>query len=52
MSLGDLLEGIVLHAFEGKPPFSPETLRSIEQIKNLYGMTLNATNSHKLKERK
>jgi predicted DNA-binding ribbon-helix-helix protein len=26
MSLGDLLEGIVLHAFEGKQPFSPETL--------------------------
>ena len=24
MSLGDLLEGIVLHAFEGKPPFLDE----------------------------
>ena len=23
ISLGDLLEGIVLHAFEGKAPFSP-----------------------------
>jgi hypothetical protein len=52
MSLGDLLEGIVLHAFEGKPPFSPETLKTIEQFKNLYGMTLRAADSHKLKERK
>ena len=31
MSLGDLLEGIVLHAFESKPPFSAETLRRIQQ---------------------
>ncbi len=26
MTLGDLLEGIVLHAFEGKAPFIPDTL--------------------------
>ena len=32
MSLGDLLEGIVLHAFEGKAAFSPSTLREIEQF--------------------
>lgn len=52
MSLGDLLEGIVLHAFEGKAPFSPQTLKEIEQLKALYGMTLTAANSHQLKERK
>jgi hypothetical protein len=52
MSLGDLLEGIVLHAFEGKCPFSAQTLTDIEQFKKLYGMTLRATDSHKLKERK
>ncbi len=52
MSLGDLLEGIVLHAFEGKTPFSTQTLKEIEQFKHLYGMTLKATDSHKLKERK
>ena len=52
MSLGDLLEGIVLHAFEGKSPFSPETLKSIEQFKSLYGMTLRSQDSHKLKERR
>jgi hypothetical protein len=53
MTLGDLLEGIVLHAFEGKQvPFSPQTLREIEQFKALYGMTLKASDSHNLKERK
>jgi hypothetical protein len=52
MTLGDLLEGIVLHAFEGKAPFSSQTLKEIEQFKSLYGMTLKATDSHNLKERK
>ena len=52
MSLGDLLEGIVLHAFEGKTAFSPQTLKDIEQFKTLYGMTLQASDSHHLKERK
>jgi hypothetical protein len=52
MSLGDLLEGIVLHAFEGKTPFSSQTLQEIEQFKSIYGMTLTASDSHQLKERK
>jgi hypothetical protein len=52
MTLGDLLEGIVLHAFEGKAPFSAQTLKEIEQFKNLYGMTLKSTDSHNLKERR
>jgi hypothetical protein len=52
MSLGDLLEGIVLHAFEGKTPFSAQTLKDINQFRNLYGMTLRASDSHHLKERK
>lgn len=53
MTLGDLLEGIVLHAFEGKQlPFSPQTIKDIEQFKTLYGMTLKASDSHNLKERK
>ena len=51
MSLGDLLEGIVLHAFEGKTPFSPETLKDIEKLRNIYGLTLKAADSHQLKER-
>ncbi|WP_433968927.1 hypothetical protein [Tunturiibacter gelidiferens] len=52
MSLGDLLEGIVLHAFEGKSAFSPQTLKEIEKLKSIYGLTLRASDSHRLKERK
>ena len=53
ITLGDLLEGIVLHAFEGKQvPFSPQTLKEIEQFKAIYGMTLKAADSHNLKERR
>ncbi len=51
LTLGDLLEGIVLHAFEGKAPFSPGTLKEIEQLRKIYGLTLKATDSHQLKER-
>ena len=51
MSLGDLLEGIVLHVFEGKAPFSQQTLKEIEQFKALYGMTLKASDSNNLKEK-
>ncbi len=52
MSLGDLLEGIVLHAFEGKPPFSSQTIKDIEQFRSLYGLTLRAQDSHQLRERR
>ncbi|MFL6427585.1 MAG: ribbon-helix-helix domain-containing protein [Acidobacteriaceae bacterium] len=52
MSLGDLLEGIVLHAFEGKAPFSPQTLEDIEQFRSLYGLKLHAQDSHQLRERR
>ena len=52
MSLGDLLEGIVLHAFEGRPAFSAQTLKEIERFKSIYGLTLRASDSHKLKENK
>ena len=52
MSLGDLLEGIVLHAFEGKSAFGPETLKQISNFKGIYGLTLRATDSHNLKEGK
>jgi hypothetical protein len=51
MSLGNLLEGIILHSFEGKPPFSKETLAEIEQLRKIYGLTLKAAHSHNLKER-
>jgi hypothetical protein len=51
MSLGDLLEGIVLHAFEGKAPFAKETLVQIAQLKKIYGLTLVAGDSHNLKDK-
>jgi len=50
ISLGDLLEGIVLHAFEGKAPFSPETLEVIAGLKQVYGCDLTAADSHRLTE--
>jgi hypothetical protein len=50
LSLGDLLEGIVLHAFEGKAPFSEKTLKQIAQLKDVYGLDLTAEDSHKLSE--
>ena len=51
ISLGDLLEGICLHAFEGKaPPFSEEQLRAIGDLKRIYGLKLNAGDSHRLVE--
>jgi hypothetical protein len=50
LSLGDLLEGIVLHAFEGKPPFSATTLRKIKSLKAVYGLELDAKHAHKLRE--
>jgi hypothetical protein len=52
MTLGDLLEGIVLHAFEGKPPFSPQTLKEIAKLREIYGLTLTASDSHQLKEKR
>jgi hypothetical protein len=50
LSLGDLLEGIVLHSFEGKAPFAVETREVIDKLKSVYGCTLTAADSHKLKE--
>ena len=50
MTLGDLLEGIVLHAFDGKCPFQPETLSRIRELKKFYRLDLDSTASHKLVE--
>ena len=50
LSLGDLLEGIVLHSFEGKAPFTTETQAVISQLKMVYGCTLTAADSHALEE--
>src|SRR6202022_3226996 len=50
MTLGDLLEGIVLHAFDGRHPFSDETRRRIDDLKRIYGLDLDSTASHHLME--
>ena len=50
LSLGDLLEGVILHALEGKAPFSKETLAQIERLRTIYGLNLTAADSHQLVE--
>jgi hypothetical protein len=50
LTLGDLIEGIVLHAFEGKAPFEAATLDKITQLKSIYGLALGAADSHGLEE--
>jgi predicted DNA-binding ribbon-helix-helix protein len=49
MTLGDLIEGIVLHAFDGKVPFNQKNLKKIKEIKKVYELDLDSTHSHKLK---
>jgi hypothetical protein len=51
MSLGDLLEGMALHCFEGTAPFSDTTHGKIEKLKDVYELDLSAEDSHKLDER-
>lgn len=51
MTLGDLVEGIVLHSFEGKAPFGPETLEAIDRLKAIYGLDLDAAASHRMRDR-
>lgn len=50
LSLGDLIEGIVLHAFDAKLPFPEATLRQIEALKSIYGLELSAADAHRLVE--
>jgi predicted DNA-binding ribbon-helix-helix protein len=51
MTLGDLMEGIVLHAFDGKSAFNAATLRKITELKSIYDLDLEASSSHRLKEK-
>lgn len=50
MTLGDLLEGIVLHVFEGKAPFGQESLERIKRLKEIYELDLTSKDAHKLTE--
>lgn len=51
ISLGDLIEGICLHAFDGKLPFSKDGLQTIADIKKVYRLDLTAADSHLLIEK-
>ncbi len=50
LTLGDLLEGIVLHAFDGRCPFGVESLKRIKDLKKFYGLDLDSRASHRLTE--
>jgi hypothetical protein len=50
LTVGDLLEGILLHVFEGELPFGKDTLLQVENLRKVYGLTLTAKDSHMLKE--
>ena len=50
LSLGDLIEGIVLHAFDGKVPFGDASLERIRSLKKIYGLDLDSRASHRLRE--
>jgi hypothetical protein len=50
ISLGDLLEGIVLHAFEGKCAFNEDLLKRIATLEEVYEMDYDASASHHMVE--
>jgi len=50
LTLGDLLEGIVLHAFEGKCAFGPNSLQRVKDLKRFYELDLDSSASHRLTE--
>ncbi|MEM9104707.1 MAG: hypothetical protein AAGC96_03545 [Pseudomonadota bacterium] len=50
ISVGNLVEGLALHAFENKAPFTAETLKKIAQLKDVYDLELDASDSHNLRE--
>jgi hypothetical protein len=51
MTLGDLLEGILLHTFEGKCAITDEkTLQVIATLKEIYGIDYDASASHRMFE--
>ena len=50
MTVGDLIEGIALHSFENKPPFSEETVEKIQQLKSVYDLEWTSEDSHMFRE--
>jgi hypothetical protein len=50
LTLGDLLEGVLLHVLEGKAPFGPATLARAAQLKQVFALDLAAADAHRLVE--
>jgi hypothetical protein len=50
VSLGELIEGIVLHAFGERLPFGEPTTDVIRQLSSVYGLDLGPEDSHHLQE--
>ena len=50
ISTAEIVEAMILHNFEGKTPFSPETLVKIGQLKQVYDLDLTAADAHALNE--
>ena len=50
ISVADLIEGMSLHCFEDKAPFSDDTREKIAQLKQVYDLDLDASDSHNMQE--
>ncbi len=50
ITLGVLLEGIALRAFDGKAPFSEKNLERIRDLKKIYHLDFVSRASHRLRE--
>ncbi len=51
VSLASLVEGTVLHAFEGKCALSAVSLGKVRELKKIYGLDYGSEASHRLVER-
>ncbi len=50
ISLGELLEGVILHAFDGTCAFGKPSLKLISDLKKVYHLDLDSRASHRLTE--
>jgi hypothetical protein len=51
VSLGDLLEGLLLYALEGKaPPLDADTLQRVQSLKGVYDMDYDSSAAHQFEE--
>lgn len=51
VTLGDLVQEIILCSFEGNQPFSEGTLEKIEQLRKIFGLELRSCPFYELEER-